>query len=102
MTVFFDPNEDGDEAFLTIESPDFLVQMQIAQEELLRLRDARHPDWSLRQSVAAGRCLGRTVHWTAGPHAGTLEVHLGGIPEGAPVTLGLSEEAQAALEQVVT
>jgi len=102
LTVDFDPNEDGDESFLTIGSSDFLVQVQIAREELPRLRKARHADWNLRQSVAAGRCLGKPVHWTAGPNAGTPEVHLGGTPEEAPVTLGLSEEALVALEQVVT
>jgi hypothetical protein len=62
----YDENEGGENGFLTVSSPEALVQLEVLHADLRRLGDIPGTNWTERQTVQAGSCAGVPVHWHAG------------------------------------
>jgi len=95
----FDANEGDETSFLTVSSPEVLIQVSILPSDLARLAGVRDTDWSERRTVKAGTCAGRDVYWCASePPAATI-MTIGDDPETAQVSGEPLNEA--ALEQLL-
>lgn len=97
MEFDYDQNEGGETGFLTVSSPEVLVQLQVLPSDLRRLREIPETNWAERRTVQAGSCAGLPVHWHADepPNAGFISI--GPDPETAPIGIVLTESSLRSL-----
>lgn len=93
----YDMNEGGETGFLTVSSPEFLVQLEVLPPDLRRLLDIPATNWAERRTVQAGSCGGVPVHWHAGEPPNAAFINIGSDPETAPIGIVLTEASLRSL-----
>ncbi len=93
VALDFDANEGGETGFLTLTSPEVILQISMPAPDLARLSSVRNTEWSKRRSIQAGTCAGRGVHWFAGKPPAAAIVTVGDDPETAQISVVLTEKA---------
>ena len=88
----YDDNEGGETGYLTVSSPEVLVQLAMLPSDMRRLADIPKTNWIKRRTVEAGSRAGVPVHWYVAedPPAAAL-ISIGGDPETSPIGIGLTE-----------
>lgn len=89
----YDKNEGGETGFLTVSSPEVLVQLAVLPSDLRRLADIPNTNWAERRTVQAGSCAGVPVHWHVGEPPTSAFISIGGDPETTPIGIVLTEVA---------
>ena len=93
----FDENEGGETGFLTVSSPEVLVQLAMLPSDLRRLADIPNTSWVERRTVQAGSCAEVPVHWHAGEPPTAAFISVGVDPETAPIGIVLTEASLQSL-----
>ena len=72
----FDENEGGEHGFLTVSSPEVMVQLAMVPSDLRRLQEIPGTNWVERRTVQAGSCEGIPVHWSVDepPYAAFISI----------------------------
>jgi hypothetical protein len=86
----YDANEGGETAFLTLTTPEVLIQVALEPGELALLSGVPDTDWTQRRTVRAGTCSGRQVHWFVAEPPAAAVMSVGDDAETAQVSLALS------------
>ena len=91
LKLDYDPNEGGEYAFLTLSSPEVLIQIGFEPGELSMLLGIPETDWAERRVIKAGESGGLRAHWhKADPDMGAM-VGFGADQESCPINVVLTE-----------
>lgn len=93
----YDENEGGDTGFLSVSSPEVLVQLAMLPSDLRRLREIPATNWVERRTLQAGSCAGVPVHWHADEPPNAAFISIGPDPETAPIGIVLTESSLRSL-----